>query len=74
MSACENRISQTTPRSPTTLTSRLALVLEVLGEIDRSHTARTQLFLDSVAVCEGGFETVEKVRHYVLAPLATIIE
>ena len=37
---------------------------------NRSHT--TQLVLDSVAVGEGGFETVEEAWHWVLAPLATV--
>ncbi len=30
--------------------------------------------LNSVAVCEGGFQALEEVRHYVLAPLATVLE
>ena len=29
---------------------------------------------DQVAVREGGFETVEKLWHCVLAPLATVLE
>ncbi len=29
---------------------------------------------DLVAVGEGGFEAVEKIRHCVLAPLATVLE
>ena len=30
--------------------------------------------LNGIAVCERGGESVEKVWHYVLAPLATILE
>ncbi len=41
----------------------LAVVLQVLGEIDRGHAARAEFFLDGVAVGEGGFETVEGVGH-----------
>ena len=36
----------------------LAVVLEVCGEINRGHTASAEFLLDSVAVGEGGFETV----------------
>ena len=50
------------------------VVLEVLGEIHRGHATGAKFFLDGVAVCEGGFETVEKVGHCVLAPLATLLE
>ena len=39
------------------------MMLQVLGEIHRGHAARTDLFLDGVAVCEGGFEAVEKIWH-----------
>ncbi len=49
----------------------LALVLQILGEVDRGHAARAEFFLDGVAVGEGGLEAVEEVRHGVLAPLAT---
>ena len=56
---------------PQHLDRDLALVLEILGEVDRGHTARTDFPLDGVPVGEGGGETVEKVRHCVLAPLAT---
>jgi hypothetical protein len=35
----------------------LAIVLEILREVDRSHAALTQLALDRVAVGEGGGET-----------------
>ena len=44
-----------------------------LGEVDRRHAAAADFFLDGVAVGEGGFEVVEKVRHCVLAPLATVL-
>ncbi len=52
----------------------LAVVLQILGEVDRGHAARAKLFLDGIAVGEGGFETVEGVGHCVLAPLATVVE
>ena len=48
-----------------------ALVLKVLGEVDRGHAAGTDFPLDGVAVGEGVLEAVEKVRHCVLAPLVT---
>ena len=51
-----------------------ALVLEVLGEIDRGHTAGADLFLDGVPVGEGRLEPVKKVWHCVLALLATVLE
>jgi len=41
----------------------LAVVLEVLGEVDGGHAAGPELVLDGVAVGEGGFETVEELRH-----------
>ncbi len=50
----------------------LAVVFEIVGEVDRRHAASTDLFLDGVAVGEGGFETVEKLGHCVLAPLGTV--
>jgi hypothetical protein len=50
------------------------VVFEVLGEVDGGHAAGTKFFLDGIAVGEGGFEAVEKVRHCVLASLATVIE
>ncbi len=36
------------------------------------HAPSTDFPLDGIAVGEGGLETVEKVRHCVLAPLATL--
>ncbi len=59
---------------PQHLHGHLALVLQVLGEIDRRHAASADLFLDGVAVGEGGFEAVKKVRHCVLALLVTVLE
>ena len=38
----------------------LAVVLQVLGEVDRGHAALADLPLDAVAVAEGGGE---RVRH-----------
>jgi hypothetical protein len=37
-----------------------ALVLEVPGEIHRSHAAPAELALDRVAVGQGGLETVQR--------------
>ena len=48
---------------PQHLDRDLAMVFEVLGEVDHCHAARTQLTLDSVAVAEGGFQSFEGVRH-----------
>ena len=42
----------------------LAMVLQILGKVDRGHPARADLFLDGVAVGEGGFETVEEIWHW----------
>ncbi len=41
----------------------LTVVLEVVGEIDRSHPTATKLTLDGVAVGEGSLETFEEVGH-----------
>ena len=41
----------------------LALVPEVLGQVDRGHSPLTQLALDSVAVGEGAGEALELLRH-----------
>ncbi len=41
----------------------LAVVLQVLGEVDRGHAARAEFFLDGVAVGKGVFEAVEGVGH-----------
>jgi hypothetical protein len=49
----------------------LPVVLEVAGQIDSRHAPSANFPLDCVAVGEGGFETLEKVLHSVLAPLAT---
>ncbi len=38
-------------------------MFEALGKIDRRHPTATKLPLDGVAVGEGGFQTVEGVRH-----------
>ena len=47
------------------LDGHLAVVLEVLGEIDGGHAALAQLALDAVAVGEGG---TQGVRHAHGAP------
>ncbi len=54
--------------------SHLTVELQVLGKVDRGHPASTDLFLDGIAVGEGGLEAVEKVWHCVLALLATVLE
>ena len=59
---------------PQHLDRDLAMVFEVLGEVHRRHAARTQLFLDGVAVGEGGGETVHEIWHCVLALLVTVLE
>ena len=41
----------------------LAMVFQILGEIDRRHAARTELVLDAVAVLQCGGDTVEGVGH-----------
>ena len=41
----------------------LAVVLQVLGEIDRGHPARTQLPLDRVAVSERVLQPCEWIRQ-----------
>ncbi len=38
-----------------------AVMLQVLGEVDRRHPAPTELALDRVAVGEGGLQTSEQV-------------
>ncbi len=48
------------------LKRHLALVLEVLGEIDGRHPTATELALDGVAVAQGGLQTVKRVGHRVL--------
>ena len=41
----------------------VALVLDVVGEVDGGHATCADLTLDAVAVGEGGFEAVEDVGH-----------
>ena len=48
---------------PQHLDGDLAVVLQVLGEVDRGHAARANLPLDGVAVGEGGGEAGELVGH-----------
>ena len=38
-------------------------MLEALSKVYRRHAARANLPLDGVAVGEGGFQAVEKLRH-----------
>ena len=41
----------------------LAVVLQVLGEVDGGHAALAELALDAVAVGEGGLEAGHRVGH-----------
>ncbi len=52
------------------LSMGFALVLQILGEVDRGHSTRANLFLDGIAVGKGGLQAVENVWHCVLASLA----
>ena len=45
------------------LERHLAVVLQVLREVDRGHAALAQLPLDAVAVGEGGNKAGKRVRH-----------
>jgi len=38
-----------------------AMVLQVLGEVDRRHPPAAELALDCVAVGEGGLQTIEQI-------------
>ena len=49
---------------PQHLDRDLAVVLEVVGEVDRGHAALAQLALKAVAVGEGGGEAGENVGHF----------
>lgn len=48
----------------------LALVLEVLGEVDGGHASLPELTLDAVSVGEGGGEAIKRSAH--LTPAAAI--
>ncbi len=48
---------------PQDLHRHLAVVFQILGEIDRGHAARAEFFLDGVAVGKSRFEAVEGVGH-----------
>jgi len=45
------------------LERHLAVVLEVVGQIDHGHAAATDLTLDGVAVGHGGLEPLQQVGH-----------
>ena len=52
------------PTARTRLRSRdPAVVLEVLGQVDRGHAALAELPLDAVALGEGGLEAGHRVGH-----------
>jgi hypothetical protein len=40
-----------------------AVVLEIVRQVDRSHAARAELTLDTVAVGEGGGEALGGIGH-----------
>ena len=42
----------------------LAVVLEVVGEIDRGHAALAQLALDPVGIGQGGLQATEEIGHW----------
>jgi len=41
----------------------LAVVLEIVGQIDHGHAAATDLSFDGVAVGQGGLQSVQQVGH-----------
>ena len=45
------------------LESHLAIVLQVLGQVDRSHPALAQLSLDGVAAPKSSIESFESIGH-----------
>ena len=45
------------------LDRHVAVVFQVLGQVDGGHAARAEFFLDGVAVCQGGFEALQLVAH-----------
>ena len=45
------------------LDGHLAVVLEVLGQVDRGHPALAQLPLDAVAVRQGGGQAIGSLAH-----------
>jgi len=51
---------------PQHLERHLAIVLEILGEVDGGHPTRTELALDRVAIGEGDGETVALIRQQTL--------
>ena len=53
------------------LHGHLAVVFQVLGEIDRRHPTATELPLDGIAIGEGGFQTVNGVGHGAASPASS---
>ncbi len=47
----------------TDLDRHLAVVFQVLGEVDRRHPTATQFTVDGVAVGQRSFQTLKRVRH-----------
>src|SRR5512143_2968742 len=45
------------------LEGHLAVVLQILSEVDRRHPALPQLALDQVAVCKGALQPCKRVGH-----------
>ena len=53
------------------LDCHLAVVFQVLGEVDRRHATTTQLPLDRVAAGQGGSDTAQVVVHRSIRCVAT---
>jgi len=55
---------------PEDLDGDLAVVLEVLGQVDRGHAAAANLALDRVVVGEGGPQPPEEIGHHPPSPVS----
>jgi hypothetical protein len=51
------------PGSRAALDRDRPLVLQIGGQVDRSHTAATQLLLERVSAFERGGETIRRIGH-----------
>ena len=58
----------TSGRTPSPLHRHLPVVLQILGEVDRGHSAAANLPLDGVAVGQGLFQSVKGVGHGAASP------
>ena len=59
----QTRVCRTKIPTATDLEGDLALVLEVVGQVDSGHPALTDLTLDAVAALEGGVEAGDGIGH-----------